>query len=338
MPTLAGLRRRGVPAAAIRDFVRKVGVARANSLVDVAMFEHAVREHLNRIAPRRMAVLRPLKLVIANYPEGASEESSTRSTTPRMPAAGARRIPFGRELYIERDDFMENPPKKFFRLAPGREVRLRYAYFVTCREVVKNAAGEVVELICSYDPATRGGNAPDGRKVRATLHWVTAAHSLPAEIRLYDPLFTRPDPGAAGDFFADLNPNSLEILTASRVEPALAAAAVGEVGAIRAARIFLPRPRLGIGSPRLQPHRGLARQLDQGADERLSAVGRCRRGTVAGAGTEVCGAWRQWPRMATAAHGDNGEARGGSQAGASAPRPPVDRRLSTVRVLVLSCA
>jgi glutaminyl-tRNA synthetase len=228
MPTLAGLRRRGVPAAAIRDFVRKVGVARANSLVDVAMFEHAVREHLNKISPRRMAVLRPLKVVIANYPEGVSEDLEA-VNNPEDAAAGARRIPFARELYIERDDFMENPPNKFFRLAPGREVRLRYAYFITCREVRKNAAGEVVELICSYDPATRGGNAPDGRKVRATLHWVTAAHSLPAEIRLYDALFTRPDPGAAGDFFTDINPNSLEILTASRIEPGLAAAAVGEV-------------------------------------------------------------------------------------------------------------
>jgi glutaminyl-tRNA synthetase len=227
MPTLAGLRRRGVPAAAIRDFARRVGVARANSLVDVAMFDHAVREHLNKTAPRRMAVLHPLKLVIENYPEGAEEELDA-FNNPEDPAAGARHIPFGRELYVERDDFMENPPKNFYRLAPGREVRLRYAYFVTCREVVKNAAGEVAELRCTYDPATHGGNAPDGRKVRATLHWVAAAHALPAEIRLYNPLFTRPDPGAGGDFFADLNPNSLEILTESRVEPALAEATPGE--------------------------------------------------------------------------------------------------------------
>jgi glutaminyl-tRNA synthetase len=227
MPTLAGLRRRGVPAAAIRDFARRVGVARANSLVDVAMFDHAVREHLNKTAPRRMAVLRPLKLVIANYPEGAEEELDA-VNNPEDPAAGSRRVSFGRELYVERDDFMENPPKNFYRLAPGREVRLRYAYLVTCREVVKNEMGEVVELRCSYDPATRGGNAPDGRKVRATLHWVAAAHALPAEIRLYHSLFARPDPGAAGDIFADLNPNSLEILTGSRVEPALAAATPGE--------------------------------------------------------------------------------------------------------------
>ncbi len=226
MPTLAGLRRRGVPAAAIRDFASRVGVARANSLVDVAMFDHAVREHLNRIAPRRMAVLRPLKLVIANYPADGGEMLDA-VNNPEDLAAGTHPIPFGRELYVERDDFMEDPPKNFFRLAPGREVRLRYAYFVTCREVVKNNAGEAVELICTYDPATRGGNAPDGRKVRATLHWVSARHALPAEIRLYNPLFTRPDPGAGGDFFADLNPNSLETLTDARVEPALTEAAIG---------------------------------------------------------------------------------------------------------------
>jgi glutaminyl-tRNA synthetase len=228
MPTLAGLRRRGVPAAAIRDFARRVGVARANSLVDVAMFDHAVREHLNKTAPRRMAVLHPLKLVIENYSKEEVEEEIDAINNPEDPAAGTRRMRFGRELYVERDDFMENPPKNFYRLAPGREVRLRYAYFVTCREVVKNSAGEVVELICTYDPATRGGNAPDGRKVRATLHWVDATGAMPAEIRLYNTLFTRPDPGAAGDFFADLNPNSLEVLTGSRVEPALAGALPGE--------------------------------------------------------------------------------------------------------------
>jgi glutaminyl-tRNA synthetase len=227
MPTLAGLRRRGVPPAAIRDFVRSVGVARASSVVDIAMFEHAIREHLNRSAQRRMAVLHPLKLVIENYPPGAFEELDA-INNPEDPAAGTRRVTFGRELYIERDDFMEDPPKNFYRLSPGREVRLRYAYFVTCREVVKNAAGEIVELICMYDPATRGGNAPDGRKVRATLHWVSAAHSLPADIRLYNSLFTRPDPGTNGDFIADLNPQSLETLTEARVEPGLAAALPGE--------------------------------------------------------------------------------------------------------------
>ena len=227
MPTLAGLRRRGVPPAAILDFVRRAGVARANSVVDFAMFEHSVRELLNKTAARRMAVLRPLKLVIENYPGAAIEELDA-VNNPGDPAAGTRRIPFGRELYVERDDFMEDPPKNFYRLSPGREVRLRYAYFITCREVVKNAAGEVVELICTYDPATRGGNAPDGRKVRATLHWVAAAHAVPAQLRLYSPLFTRPDPGAAGDFIADLNPHSLETLTDGRVEPALLGSATGE--------------------------------------------------------------------------------------------------------------
>jgi glutaminyl-tRNA synthetase len=191
------------------------------------MFDHSIRELLNKTAIRRMAVLRPLKLVIENYPAGASEELDA-VNNPEDPGSGSRRVTFGRELYIERDDFMEDPPKNFYRLSPGREIRLRYAYFVTCREVVKNVAGEVIELICTYDPATRGGNAPDGRKVKATLHWVSAAHSLPAEIRLYNPLFTRPDPGADGDFVADLNPHSLETLPQGRVEPALAAATPGE--------------------------------------------------------------------------------------------------------------
>lgn len=226
MPTLAGFRRRGVPPAALREFVRRIGVARANSVVEVQMFEHAIREHLNKAAQRRMAVLRPLKIVIENYPEGQIEELEA-INNPEDPSAGTRRIPFGRELYVERDDFMENPPKKFYRLSPGKEVRLRYAYFVTCREAVKNAAGEVIELRCTYDPATRGGNASDGRKVQATLHWVAAAQSLPAKINLYNPLFTRPDPGANGDLLADLNPNSLEVLTDARLEPSLAHATIG---------------------------------------------------------------------------------------------------------------
>jgi len=222
MPTLAGLRRRGVPPLAVRDFVKRVGVAKANSVVDIAMFDFSVREVLNKTALRRMAVLRPLKIVIENYPEGHSEEMEA-VNHPDDPAAGTRRLRFGRELYIERDDFMENPPKKFYRLSPGREVRLRYAYFITCREVVKNRAGEVVELRCSYDPQTRGGNAPDGRKVQATLHWVSAADAVPAEVRLYNQLFARPDPNPA-DFIADLNPDSLEVLTDCRLEPALTAA------------------------------------------------------------------------------------------------------------------
>jgi glutaminyl-tRNA synthetase len=220
MPTLAGLRRRGVPPEALRDFVKRIGVAKANSVVDVGMFDFSVREVLNRTALRRMAVLRPLKIVIENYPAGQTEELEA-INHPDDPSAGTRKIRFGRELYVERDDFMENPPKKFFRLSPGKEVRLRYAYFVTCRDVVKNAAGEVTGLRCTYDPATRGGNAPDGRKVQATLHWVAAADAVPAEIRLYNPLFTRPDPNAA-DFVADLNPQSLEKLSGAMVEPAMA--------------------------------------------------------------------------------------------------------------------
>jgi glutaminyl-tRNA synthetase len=220
MPTLAGLRRRGVPPEAIRDFVRRIGVAKANSTVDMAMLEFSIREHLNKISQRRMAVLRPLKVVIENYPDGRSEEVEA-VNHPEDASAGTRRVRFGRELFIERDDFMENPPKKFFRLSPGTEVRLRYAYFITCREVVKNAAGEVIELRCTYDPATKGGNAPDGRKVKATMHWVSAPDSIPAEVRLYNPLFTKPDP-SAGDFSADINPNSLEVIADARVEPALA--------------------------------------------------------------------------------------------------------------------
>jgi glutaminyl-tRNA synthetase len=220
MPTLAGLRRRGVPPQAIRDFIKRVGVAKANSVVDMAMFDFAVRETLNRTALRRMAVLRPLKVVIENYPEGQSEELEA-VNHPDNADAGTRRIKFGGELYIEHDDFMENPPKKFFRLSPGAEVRLRYAYFITCREVKKNASGEVVELLCTYDPATKGGNAPDGRKVKATMHWVSAADAVTAEVRIYNPLFAKPDPDVA-NFAVDLNPNALEVLSDAKLEPALA--------------------------------------------------------------------------------------------------------------------
>jgi glutaminyl-tRNA synthetase len=238
MPTLAGLRRRGVPPAAIREFVRRIGVAKANSVVDAAMLDFTIREELNKTAQRRMAVLRPLKLVIENYPEGKSEELEA-ANHPDDPAAGARRIRFGRELFIERDDFMENPPKRFFRLSPGAEVRLRYAYFVTCREVVKNAAGEVTELRCVYDPATKGGNAPDGRKVKATLHWVSAETSTAAEVRLYNPLFNRADPDP-GDFAAQIDPNSLEVLSEVRVEPALAEVKGGEVVQFERQGYFCP--------------------------------------------------------------------------------------------------
>jgi glutaminyl-tRNA synthetase len=240
MPTLAGLRRRGVPPAAIREFVRRIGVAKANSVVDAAMLDFAIREELNKTAQRRMAVLRPLKLVIENYPEGKSEELEA-ANHPDDPAAGARRIRFGRELFIERDDFMENPPKKFFRLSPSAEVRLRYAYFVTCREVVKNAAGEVTELRCVYDPATKGGNAPDGRKVKATLHWVSAEASITAEVRLYNPLFNRADPEPA-DFAAQIDPNSLEVLSEACVEPALAELKAGEVVQFERQGYFCPDP------------------------------------------------------------------------------------------------
>ena len=220
MPTLAGLRRRGVPPAALRDFVGRIGVAKANSMVDVGMFEFSIREALNKSALRRMAVLRPLKVVIENYPEGQTEELDA-VNHPDKPEAGRRKIRFGREIYIEQEDFMENPPKKFFRLSPGVEVRLRYAYFITCRETVKNAAGEMVELRCTYDPATRGGNAPDGRKVKATIHWVAAADAVAAEVRIYNPLFTRENPDAV-NFAADLNPQSLEAISDAKLEPALA--------------------------------------------------------------------------------------------------------------------
>jgi glutaminyl-tRNA synthetase len=222
MPTLAGLRRRGVPPDAIRDFIKRIGVAKANSVVDAAMLDFSIREALNKRAPRRMAVLRPLRVVIENYPEGQSEEIDA-ANHPDDPSAGTRKIRFARELYIEQDDFMESPAKKFFRLSPGAEVRLRYGYFITCRQAIKNAAGEVVELRCTYDPATRGGNAPDGRRVKATLHWVSAADAKPAEVRLYNPLFIRPDPTAGENFAADLNPRSLEVIYNVRVEPALAA-------------------------------------------------------------------------------------------------------------------
>ena len=226
MPTLAGMRRRGVPPEALRDFVKRIGVAKANSVVDVAMLDFSIREVLNQRALRRMAVLRPLKVVIENYPEGELEEIQA-INHPDDPTSGTRSMRFGRELYVEHDDFMEHPPKKFYRLSPGREVRLRYAYFITCREAVKNPAGEIVELRCTYDPQTRGGSAPDRRKVQATLHWVSAPDAVPAEIRLYNQLFVRPNPNAA-EFAADLNPHSLEVLARARVEPALATSKPGE--------------------------------------------------------------------------------------------------------------
>ena len=225
IPTLAGFRRRGVPAEAIRDFIKRIGVAKANSTVDAGQFEFSVREALNKTSLRRMAVLRPLKVTIENYPQGQVEELEA-VNHPDDAGAGSRKIKFSRELYIEREDFMEVPEKKFFRMSPGREVRLRYAYFITCREIVKNDQGEVVELLCTYDPASKGGNSPDGRKVKATIHWVSAAHSMAAEVRLYNPLFNKPDPSGAENFAADLNSDSLEVLAGARLEPALVEAKV----------------------------------------------------------------------------------------------------------------
>ncbi|HMK29770.1 MAG TPA: glutamine--tRNA ligase/YqeY domain fusion protein [Terriglobales bacterium] len=229
MPTLSGIRRRGYTPEAIRTFCAAVGVSRTNGTTDFAMLEHFVREDLNQRAPRVMAVLRPLKLVIDNYPEDQVEEMEA-VNNPEDAAAGSRKVPFSRVLYIEQDDFREMPPKQYYRLSPGREVRLRYGYFVTCAGLVKNESGEVVEVHCTYDPATRGGNSPDGRKVKATIHWVSAAQAIEAEVRLYDKLFTKPNPSdteEGQDFTANLNPNSLEVLRGCKLEPSLAGAAVG---------------------------------------------------------------------------------------------------------------
>ena len=229
MPTISGLRRRGYTPESIRDFCDRVGVAKKESTIDVALLEHCVREDLNRRAPRAMAVLKPLKVVLENYPEGQVELMEV-VNNPEDPSAGTRQVPFSRELYIEHDDFRLDPPKKFFRLAPGREVRLRNAYLITCREAIADpATGEVVELRCTYDPATRGGDAPDGRKVKATLHWVSAAHAVDGEVRLYDRLFSVPDPGAAEgtDWLSTLKPDSLQVLEGCKLEPSLAAAPSG---------------------------------------------------------------------------------------------------------------
>jgi glutaminyl-tRNA synthetase len=226
MPTIVGMRRRGYTAEAIRAFCERIGVAKRENIVDVALLEHAVREDLNVRANRVMGVLRPLRVVIENYPEDRSEEVDV-VNNPEDAAAGTRKVPFSRVLYIEQDDFREDPPKKFFRLAPGREVRLRCAYFITCTGVVKNDAGEIVELRATYDPATRGGDAPDGRKVKATLHWVSAAHAVDAEARLYDRLFNVEEPGRAEDFLTELNPGSLEIVRTAKVEPSAARAPHG---------------------------------------------------------------------------------------------------------------
>ena len=228
MPTLSGMRRLGYTPEAIRNFVAAVGVSRTNGIVELAMLEHFVREDLNKRAPRVMAVLRPLRVVIDNYPDGQAEEMDA-VNNPEDPGAGTRKVPFSKVLYIEQDDFREDPPKQYFRLSPGREVRLRYGYFITAKSVVKNEKGEVVEVHCTYDPATRGGNAPDGRKVKATIHWVSAEHAIDARVRLYDKLFSKEDPNEleeGQDFTANLNPNSLEVVSGAKLEPSLASAAV----------------------------------------------------------------------------------------------------------------
>ncbi|MGB3056723.1 MAG: glutamate--tRNA ligase family protein, partial [Candidatus Omnitrophota bacterium] len=228
MPTISGLRRRGYTPGSIRDFCEKIGVARMNSIVDVVQLENSIREELNKTALRAMAVLRPLKVVITNYPE--DEEELDAINNPEAPDMGTRKVPFSRELYIERDDFREDPPKKFFRLAPGKEVRLRYAYFIKCDEVIKDANGEILELHCTHDPETRGGDAPDGRKVKGTLHWVSAKHATEAEVRLYEYLFTKRDPEEVEegkDYRSNLNPNSLEVLKSCKLEPSLKDASSG---------------------------------------------------------------------------------------------------------------
>ncbi|MHC4642915.1 MAG: glutamine--tRNA ligase/YqeY domain fusion protein [Planctomycetota bacterium] len=229
MPTICGLRRRGYTPESIRNFCKRIGVNKFNSTIDIALLEHCLREDLNKTSPRVMAVLRPLKIVIENYPEGQTEELEA-INNPEDASAGTRKVPFSRELFIEQEDFMEEPVKKFYRLAPGREVRLRYAYFITCKDVVKDESGQIIELHCTYDPATRGGDAPDGRKVKSTLHWVSAARSLPAEVRLYDYLFSKEDPDDVADgedFKSNLNSNSLQVLSSCRVEPSLGEAKPG---------------------------------------------------------------------------------------------------------------
>ena len=220
MPTISGYRRRGYTPQSIRNFAEKIGIAKRDNTVEISLLEHSVREDLNKRAPRVMAVLQPLKIVIENYPEEQTEELAA-VNNPENPEAGTRNVPFSRELFIEQNDFMEDPPRKFFRLAPGREIRLRYAYFITCTQVIKDENGHVIEIRCTYDPETKGGSAPDGRKVKGTIHWVSAKHCLDAEVRLYDRLFSVPNPGRDGDFKKDINTDSLQVLTHCKVEPSL---------------------------------------------------------------------------------------------------------------------
>jgi glutaminyl-tRNA synthetase len=249
MPTISGLRRRGYTPESIRRFADEIGVAKRENVVDVGLLEFCVREDLNKRAPRAMAVLQPLKIVLENYPDGQTEEMDV-VNNPEDPSAGTRRVPFSRERYIEQDDFREDPPKKFFRLAPGREVRLRNAYLITCRDVVKNDAGEIVELRCTYDPATRGGDAPDGRKVKSTLHWVSAAHAIGAEVRLYDRLFNVENPGTGDeDFLTQINPHSLQVLCDCRLEPSLASVPAGSIFQFERLGYFAADPDSRPGQP-----------------------------------------------------------------------------------------
>jgi glutaminyl-tRNA synthetase len=252
MPTLSGMRRRGYTPEAIRNFCNAIGVSKTTGILELAMLEHYLREDLNKRAPRVMAVLRPLKVVIDNYPEGQVEEMDA-VNNPEDSAAGTRKVPFSRVLYIEQDDFRENPPKQYYRLSPGREVRLRYGYFVTCTRVVKDEkTGDVVEVYCTYDPATRGGNAPDGRKVKATIHWVSAAHAIDAEVRLYENLFTKENPDEVPegqDFTANLNPNSLEVVSNAKLEPSLAAATAGSRYQFERLGYFCVDPDSAPGKP-----------------------------------------------------------------------------------------
>jgi glutaminyl-tRNA synthetase len=251
MPTLSGIRRRGYTPEAIRNFCANVGVSKTNGSTELALLEHYVREDLNKRAPRVMAVLRPLRVVVENYPEGQVDWLDA-VNNPEDPGAGTRRVPFSRVLYIEQDDFREDPPKQYFRLSPGREVRLRYGYFITCTGVVKNERGEVVEVRCTYDPATRGGNAPDGRKVKSTIHWVSAEHAIDAQARLYDNLFTKENPNETAegeDFTANLNPNSLETLTGCKLEPGLAGAAPGSRFQFERLGYFCADPDSAPGKP-----------------------------------------------------------------------------------------
>jgi glutaminyl-tRNA synthetase len=251
MPTIGGIRRRGYTPEAIRNFCASIGVSKTTGIIELAMLEHFVREDLNRRAMRVMAVLRPLKVVIDNYPASQVEDMEA-VNNPEDESAGKRKVPFSRELYIEQDDFREDPPKQYYRLSPGREVRLRYGYFITCTGVVKNDKGEVVEVHCTYDPATRGGNAPDGRKVKATIHWVSAQHALNAEVRIYENLFSKENPGdvpEGQDFTVNLNPNSLEIIPQAKLEPSLAQAKPGDRYQFERLGYFCADPDTRPGKP-----------------------------------------------------------------------------------------